>query len=43
MLEARRRWAHEEGLSPEVIEEVYETLVSYFVSREMDSWRNTPS
>ena len=43
MLEARRRWAHEEGLSPEVIEEVYETLVSYFVSREMDRWRNTPS
>ncbi len=43
MLEARRRWAEEEGLSPEVIEEVYETLVSYFVSREMDRWRNTSS
>jgi isochorismate pyruvate lyase len=43
VLEARRRWAYEEGLSPEVIEEVYETLVSYFVSRETDRWRNTPS
>ncbi len=43
MLEARRRWAEEEGLSPEMIEEVYETLVSYFVDREMDRWRGTPS
>jgi isochorismate pyruvate lyase len=43
MLEARRQWAEEEGLSPEVIEDVYETLVSYFVDREMDRWRNSPS
>ncbi len=43
MLEARRRWAEEEGLSPETIEAVYETLVTYFVDREMDRWRNTPS
>ncbi len=43
MMEARRRWAEEEGLSPEVIEAVYETLVSYFVDREMERWRDTPS
>lgn len=43
MLEARRRGAEEEGLSPEVISEVYETLVSYFVGREMERWRETPS
>jgi isochorismate pyruvate lyase len=42
MLEAHRRWAEEEGLSPQVIEDVYETLVSYFVDREMDRWRATP-
>ncbi|HEX6711192.1 MAG TPA: chorismate mutase [Rubrobacter sp.] len=30
MLEARRRWA-EEGLSPEVIEDVYRTLISHFI------------
>jgi isochorismate pyruvate lyase len=42
MLEARRRWAQEERLNPDVIEEVYETLVSYFVAREMDRWRNAP-
>lgn len=43
MLETRRQWAEEEDLSPEVIEAVYETLVSYFVDREMNRWRNTPS
>jgi isochorismate pyruvate lyase len=42
MLEARRRWAEEEGLSPEVIEAVYETLVTYFIDREMARWRDTP-
>ena len=43
MLEERRRWAGEEGLSPEVIEAVYETLVSYFLDREMDRWHRTSS
>ena len=43
MLQARRRWAEEEGLSPQVIEDVYETLVSYFVNRELEHWRETPS
>ena len=42
MLEARRRWA-EEGLSPQVIEDAYEALVSYFVNREPEHWRETPS
>ncbi len=36
MLEERRRWAEEEGLSPDAIEAVYETLISYFVDREME-------
>jgi isochorismate pyruvate lyase len=43
LLQARRRWAEEEGLSPQVIEDVYETLVSYFVNRELEHWRETPS
>lgn len=43
MLEARRRWAEQEGLSPDVIEAVYETLISYFVHQEINRWRNTPS
>jgi isochorismate pyruvate lyase len=28
MLDARRRWAEEEGLSPDVIEDIYRTLSS---------------
>ena len=43
MIETRRRWAEEEGLSPQAIEDVYETLVSCFIDREMDRWRKTPS
>jgi isochorismate pyruvate lyase len=41
MLEARRRWAEENGLDPGVIEILYRDLVSYFVDREMDEWRKT--
>jgi isochorismate pyruvate lyase len=43
MLEARRRWAEEERLSPQVIEDVFDRLVSYFVNRELNLWRETPS
>ena len=39
MLEVRRRWAEEEGLSPEVIEDVYRTLISHFIDRELGHWR----
>jgi isochorismate pyruvate lyase len=41
MLEARRRWAEEHGLDPDVIEALYRTLVSYFVDREMQRWRSS--
>lgn len=39
MLEVRRRWAEEEGLSPGVVEKIYQTLVEYFIQREMERWR----
>ena len=39
VLQARRRWADEEGLSPEVIEELYRTLISHFIDRELGHWR----
>lgn len=39
MLEARRRWADEEGLSPEMIEKLYRTLISHFIDRELGHWR----
>jgi len=41
MLADRRRWARKTGLDPDVIEEIYRTLVSYFVDREMQKWRKT--
>jgi isochorismate pyruvate lyase len=41
MIEKRRIWAEEEGLTPEVIEDIYKTLISYFVNREMEDWRDT--
>ncbi len=41
MIEERRGWAKEERLNPEVIEDIYKTLISYFVSREMEDWQNT--
>jgi isochorismate pyruvate lyase len=39
MLDARRRWAEEEGLDPDVVENVYRTLVDYFIQRELQDWR----
>ena len=41
MLRERRRWATGEELDPDVIEEIYRTLISYFVNREMEQWRDT--
>ena len=39
MLETRRRWAEENGLDPDVIEDLYQNLLSYFVGREMHQYR----
>ena len=41
MLAQRRRWAQEEGLSPDVIETIYRNLLEYFIAREKDHWQNT--
>ena len=41
MLEARRRWAEENGLDPDVIENLYRDLLAYFVDREMQRWRKS--
>lgn len=34
VIETRRRWAEERGLSPDVVEEVYRRLIEYFISEE---------
>jgi isochorismate pyruvate lyase len=31
VLEIRRKWAEEEGLNPDVIEQVYKMLMQYFI------------
>lgn len=38
MLARRRRWAEEQALDPDFVEDLYEDIVSYFVQREMDHW-----
>ena len=30
----RRRWAEEAGLSPDVVEEIYDRLIRYFIEEE---------
>lgn len=39
MLARRRGWAEEEGLDPDFVEDLYGRIVSHFVGREMDRWR----
>jgi len=38
MLQQRRQWAEEAGLSPDVIEKVYQDLVNYFIDEELKHW-----
>lgn len=40
MLEQRREWAKEEGLSPDAIEKMYRDLVNHFINEEMVKWRD---
>ena len=39
MLARRREWAEEVDLDPDFVEELYESIVSHFVGREMGHWR----
>ena len=39
MLATRREWAEEEILDPDFVEGLYRNIVSHFVGREMDDWR----
>ncbi|BDB15124.1 isochorismate lyase [Acidithiobacillus sp. 'AMD consortium'] len=38
MLQQRRIWAHEQGLSPDAIEKLYSDLVNHFIKEEMEMW-----
>lgn len=39
MIASRRAWAEEENLDPDFVERLYRDIVSHFVGREMDDWR----
>lgn len=43
MLEKRREWAEQEGLSPDVIERMFSDLVNHFIEEEMRRWESTRS
>ncbi len=40
MLQQRRLWAEEAGLNPDVIEQIYRDLVSYFINEELKHWQS---
>lgn len=40
MLEKRRQWAVQEGLSPDAIERLFSDLVNHFIEEEMRRWEN---
>lgn len=39
MLQTRRQWAEENGLSADVIEKMYSDLVNYFIEEEMRGFK----
>jgi isochorismate pyruvate lyase len=39
VLRQRRQWAEEEGLSPDVVEQMYRTLIEHFIQEEMTDFR----
>ena len=41
MLEKRRQWAEQEGLSPDAIERMFSDLVNHFIDDEMQRWKST--
>ncbi|MBD2743274.1 isochorismate lyase [Coleofasciculus sp. FACHB-1120] len=40
MLQQRRLWAEEQGLNPDVIEKLYQDLVTYFINEELKHWQS---
>ena len=43
VLQTRRSWAAEEGLSPEFVEALFQKIVEYFISTEMRHWKGLAS
>ncbi len=43
MLQQRREWAEQQGLSPDAIEKMNRDLVNHFISEEMSHWQKGAS
>lgn len=39
MLHQRRAWAEEQGLNPDMVEKLYQDMVSHFIQQEMAHWK----
>lgn len=42
MLQARRRWAGEEGLEPAMVEALFRSMVNHFIEQELSDWGALP-
>jgi isochorismate pyruvate lyase len=42
MLQTRRQWAQQQGLSSDMVEKLYRDLVNYFINLEMQQWEKQP-
>ncbi|MBE9184664.1 isochorismate lyase [Microcoleus sp. LEGE 07076] len=40
MLQQRREWALESGLNPDVVENIYRDLVSYYIEEELKHYKS---
>jgi len=40
MLQQRREWAQESGLNPDVVENIYRDLVSYYIEEELKHYKS---
>lgn len=40
VIDSRRKWAKEAGISPDVIEIIYNTLIDYFIDEEKKIMKN---
>ena len=40
MIQQRREWAQESGLNPDVVENIYRDLVSYYIEEELKHYKS---
>ncbi|AAO07762.1 isochorismate lyase [Vibrio vulnificus] len=40
MLEERRHWANEQGLSEEYVEALFDNIIQWYISQQIQHWRS---